>query len=85
MPNLLPDGLPAVQANGVGLLDLNNPLAPAAGNSQNVLRKLGQAKSCAPSHLLGVSRETVKDGVPVLVWHVVLRTKRTLLSDGITH
>ncbi|WP_167523510.1 hypothetical protein [Bradyrhizobium sacchari] len=50
LPDLLPNGLLPVQANGIGLLDLDNALASAAGNAQDVLRELGQAEPCTPSH-----------------------------------
>jgi hypothetical protein len=50
LPDLLPEGLLPVKPDGVRLLDLDNALAPAAGNAQDVLRELGQAQASAPSH-----------------------------------
>ncbi|WP_347710897.1 hypothetical protein [Bradyrhizobium sp. CB1650] len=43
LPDFLPDGLLPVEANGVGLLDFNDALAPAAGNAQDMLREFAKA------------------------------------------
>ncbi|MCA1552266.1 hypothetical protein I6F36_36440 [Bradyrhizobium sp. BRP19] len=82
--DLLADRVLPVQADGIGLLDLNNALAPAAGNAKNVLWELSQAKSHAPSHGLSVSRQFVKQGPPIFLRHIVLGTKRARLCGLIT-
>ncbi|AHY53339.1 hypothetical protein BJS_00718 [Bradyrhizobium japonicum SEMIA 5079] len=75
----------SIQTNGVRLLDLNNALASATGNPQDVLRELGQAKSSGSSHRLGISRGLVENGAPIFLGHLILRAKRTCLRGLVTH
>ena len=41
--NILPDPIAAIQSDGVGGLDFHGPLAPPAGNAQDVALNVGQA------------------------------------------
>src|SRR3982751_4187822 len=51
LPDLPPAGLLSVQTDGVGLLDLDNALAPATGHPQDMLRDFGQALPWARSFI----------------------------------
>jgi hypothetical protein len=57
-----------VQADGVGLLDLDNARAPATGDPQDMLRDFGEALPCARSfRRSGFELGIVQDGIPVFV------------------
>ena len=65
--NILPDPIAAIQSDGVGGLDFHGPLAPPAGNAQDVALNVGQA----PLTHLGPRRAgaTVSQyRLPVFVW-----------------
>ena len=67
LSNILPDPIAAIQTDGVGGLDFHGPLAPPAGDAQDVALNFGEA----PLTHLGPRRAgaTVFEyRLPVFVW-----------------
>ncbi|XUJ32253.1 hypothetical protein ACQ5SK_26825 [Bradyrhizobium japonicum] len=86
VPDLLPARLLPVETGGIRFLDLNNALAPAAGNPQDMLRHLTEALAGArTSRNRGLVIGIIEEGMPVLVRHVVLGTERTLPRGFLSH
>ncbi|WP_333924571.1 hypothetical protein [Bradyrhizobium sp. CCBAU 21362] len=84
--DLLPSGLLPIKTDRVHLLDLNDALAPAAGNPEDVLRDLAEAQGRArTSGIDCLDMGFVEEGAPILIRHVVLRPERTLLYGPFTH
>jgi hypothetical protein len=82
--DLLPSGLLPVETDCVDLLDLNDALAPAAGNPQYVLRDLAEAEA-RTSRIRCVGMGVVEEGTPILIRHVIAGRKRPLLCGPFTH
>ncbi|MBB4261459.1 MULTISPECIES: hypothetical protein [unclassified Bradyrhizobium] len=84
--NLLPSGLLPVKTDCVGLLDLDDALAPAAGNPKEMLRHLAEAQASArTSGISSVAMGIIEEGAPILFRYVIAGPERTLLRGRSTH
>jgi hypothetical protein len=81
---LLPTCLLPVETDRVHLLDLNDALAPAAGNPKDMLRDLAEAQGRARTCCIRCA-DIIEKSVPILVRHLVVRPKGRLSWGLSTH